>query len=101
MTRHLRRAALFLPLMLIACGPQTPQDARAAAIAKCETRFGRAALANGADSAGANALCTCMTDRLANAGLEITDMLGPQRSRVEAIGRSCAAQAGITLPAAG
>ena len=79
---------------LAACGPQTPEDIRAAAIAKCERQFGRVA----PDPALGNALCSCMTDRLAEKGLEITDMLGGDRAAVEEIGRSCAARVGMELP---
>ena len=81
-------------LALTACGPQTPEDARAGLIAKCERQFGRAA----SDPSKGTQLCTCLTDKLAAEGLEITDMLGPDRARVESLGRSCASAAGVTLP---
>ena len=79
--------------LLASCGPQTPEDARAAAIAKCEMRFARMA----SDAEQGTALCTCMTDRLAEKGLEVTDMLGEGRAAVEEVARSCAAQAGVPL----
>lgn len=81
--------------LLASCGPATPEEARAANIAKCERQFGRMA----SDEAQGQSLCTCITDRLAEQGLEITDMLGSNRSKVEATTRSCAAQSGISLPA--
>ena len=79
---------------LSACGPQTPEEVRGASIAKCERQFGRLS----PDPAKGNALCSCMTDRLADAGLEVTDMLGGNRAKVEQITRSCASKAGIALP---
>jgi hypothetical protein len=84
----------MLAALIAACGPQTPEDARAGAIAKCERQFGRVA----ADPAKGTALCTCLTDKLAEEGLEITDMLGGERGKVEEIGRSCAKSAGVSLP---
>ncbi len=76
---------------IAACGPQSPEDVRATTIAKCERQFGRMA----PDPSGATALCTCMSDRLAEEGLEVSDMLGGGREKVEGIVRSCASQAGI------
>jgi hypothetical protein len=88
-------SALFaLTTLLAACGPQSPEEVRAASIAKCERQFGRMA----PDPSKGNALCSCMTDRLAEQGLEITDMLGAGREQVESITRNCAARAGIALP---
>ncbi len=81
-------------MLLAACGPQSAQEQRALAVAKCERQFGRLS----SDSSKATALCSCMTDRLAQEGLEITDMLGGDRAKVEGITRSCAASAGIALP---
>lgn len=80
--------------MLGACGPQSPEDIRAASVAKCERQFGRMA----PDPSKGAALCTCLIDRLADAGLEMTDMLGADRSKVEGIARSCGASAGVTMP---
>lgn len=91
-------ALMFLAPMLAAllagCGPQSPEDVRAAAVAKCERQFGRVA----SDPSKGTALCTCLTDKLAENGLEITDMLGGDRAKVEELGRSCARSAGVTLP---
>ena len=86
--------ALALSGALAACGPSSPEEVRAASVAKCERQFGRMA----PDPSQGNALCSCMTDRLAEQGLEITDMLGAGRAQVERITRGCAAQAGISLP---
>ncbi len=87
-------AAATAALALGGCGPQTPEDVRAAKVAKCERQFGRMA----PDPALGTALCTCMTDRLTEEGLEITDMLGDARAQVEEVGRSCARQVGMPLP---
>ena len=87
-------ALLALTVALGSCGPQTPEEVREASIAKCERQFGRLS----PDPAKGNALCSCMTDRLAEQGLEVTDMLGAGRAQVESITRGCAAQAGIALP---
>ena len=87
-------ALLALTATLAACGPQSPEEVRAASIAKCERQFGRMS----PDPSKGNALCSCMTDRLAEQGLEVTDMLGAGRAQVESITRTCAAQAGIALP---
>lgn len=89
-----RRAAPLLALMLAACGPQSPEDIRAASVAKCERQVGKMA----PDPAKGAALCGCMVDRLAADGLEITDMLGSDRAQVEAITRSCARSVGVSLP---
>ncbi len=80
--------------LLSACGPQSAEDVRDATIAKCERQFGRMA----PDAAKGNALCTCMADEMASKGVEITDMLGEGREAVEAIVRTCAGRAGISLP---
>ncbi len=88
-------AAIALSCVLAGCGPSSPEEVRAASIAKCERQFGRIA----PDPSKGNALCSCMTDRLAEQGLEITDMLGAGRAQVESITRSCAMQAGVALPA--
>ncbi|MEP5938699.1 MAG: hypothetical protein ABJ239_10255 [Erythrobacter sp.] len=79
---------------LAACGPQSPEDVRAAAIAKCERQFGRMS----PDPAKGNALCSCMADDMAAEGVEITDMLGEGREAVKRIVRSCARRAGVPLP---
>lgn len=94
--RHIlrRRAAPLLALMLAACGPQSPEDIRAASVAKCERQVGKMA----PDPAKGAALCGCMVDRLAADGLEIADMLGSDRAQVEAITRSCARSVGVNLP---
>ena len=94
MSIRLAVAAALLPLTLAGCGPQTPEDARAFSISKCEKRFGRMA----PDPTQGNALCTCMVDRLAEQGLEVTDVLGPDGERVQEITRSCGRQVGISLP---
>ena len=85
---------LGLPMMLTACGPSSPEEIRASAIAKCERQFGRMA----PDASAGNAMCTCMVDDLAAKGLEITDMLGEGRAAVEEVTRSCARQNGVPLP---
>ena len=88
-------AAMGLTTMgLTACGPQSPEDVRAAAIAKCERQFGRMA----PDPAKGNALCSCMADDMAAEGVEITDMLGEGRQAVERIVRTCANRVGVPLP---
>ena len=89
-------AALVLGSLatLSACGPQSPEEVRAASVAKCERQFGRMA----PDPSKGNALCTCMTDKLAEEGLEITDTLGGDRSKVEEITRSCGRKAGVPMP---
>ncbi|MDP5102614.1 MAG: hypothetical protein NWP98_01665 [Erythrobacter sp.] len=87
-------AILIAAPLLGACGPQSPEAARAAEIAKCEIRFERVA----PDPSKATAWCTCLTDRLAEEGLELTDMLGDERAKVEAITRSCARRAGVAMP---
>ncbi len=81
-------------LLLAGCGPRSAEEQRAHAVAKCERQFGRLS----SDSSKGEALCSCMTDRLAQEGLEITGMLGSDRVRVEGIARSCAASAGIPPP---
>lgn len=81
-------------LVLAACGPQTPEEVRGAAIAKCEQRFARSA----PDPSKGTALCTCLTDKLAEEGMEITDILSGERAKVEEIGRNCAKSEGMTLP---
>lgn len=86
--------APMLAALLAGCGPQSPEDVRAAAVAKCERQFGRVA----PDPAKGAALCGCLVDRLADNGLEITDMLDGDRAKVEELGRSCARSAGVTLP---
>ncbi|WP_156318116.1 hypothetical protein [Porphyrobacter sp. AAP60] len=86
--------APLMAAMLAGCGPQSPEDIRAAAIAKCEIRFARAV----SDPAKGTAWCTCTTDRLAENGLALTDMLGSERAKVEGITQSCARSAGISLP---
>lgn len=87
-------ATFALTYMLAACGPQGPEEVRLAGIAKCERQFGQLA----SDPSQGTALCTCLVDSLAEQGLEITDMLGPNRAQVEGTTRSCAARAGISLP---
>jgi hypothetical protein len=87
-------AGAALVLILTGCGPQTPEAARAAAIDKCERKFGKVA----PDPTKGTALCTCLTDKLAAEGLEITDMLGGDREKVEGLMRSCATSAGVSLP---
>ncbi|WP_379549867.1 hypothetical protein [Qipengyuania sp. DGS5-3] len=95
MTKHyLTVATLGAALSLSACGPQTPEDIRTSSIEKCERQFGRMA----PDPSKGNALCTCMVDDLAEAGLEITDMIGEGRAKVEQVTRSCASKAGFQLP---
>lgn len=90
-----RLAMMGLAAMgLTACGPQSPEDVRAAAIAKCERQFGRMA----PDPAKGNALCSCMADDMAAEGVEITDMLGEGRQAVERIVRNCASRVGVPLP---
>lgn len=86
--------AIALATGLSACGPTSPEEARAAMISKCERQFGRMA----SDTSKGYALCSCFTDKLSDQGLEITDMLGPDRSSVEGALRSCAAQAGVQVP---
>lgn len=81
-------------LLLSACGEAMPGDARAASIQRCERQFGQMA----PDPSQGNALCTCMVDDLAAEGLEVTDMLGGDGSRVEEITRNCASEVGVTLP---
>jgi hypothetical protein len=87
-------AALMAAALLAGCGPQSSEDIRAAAIAKCEIRFARAM----SDPVKGTAFCTCTTDKLAESGLELTDMLGAERAKVEGIMRSCGNSAGISLP---
>ncbi|KEO87779.1 hypothetical protein EH31_06380 [Erythrobacter longus] len=87
-------ATLALTCTLAACGPQSPEEVRLAGIAKCERQFGQMA----PNPSQGNALCTCLVDSLAEQGLEITDMLGPNRAQVEGTTRSCAARAGISIP---
>lgn len=86
--------ALAVLLALAGCGPSSPEEVRAASIAKCERQFGRMA----PDPSKGNALCTCLTDGLIEKGLEITDMFGENRSSVEGTLRSCAARVGIKMP---
>lgn len=81
--------------LLAACGPQTPEEARLASIAKCERQFGRMA----PDPSKGNALCTCMVDDLAAQGLEVTDVFGGDRAAMEQITRGCARKVGVPLPA--
>lgn len=87
-------AMLGAVLALGGCGPQTPEEVRAATIDKCERQFGQMA----PDPSAGTQLCTCLVDRLAAEGLEITDMMGGDRSQVEGIARSCAGAAGVSLP---
>lgn len=86
--------AALSPIALAGCGPQTPEDARALSINRCERQFGRMA----PDASQGNALCTCMVDELAEEGLEVTDALGGNRARVEQITRTCAQRVGVPLP---
>ena len=86
--------ALAIAFALSGCGPSSPEEVRAASIAKCERQFGRMA----PDPSKGNALCTCLTDGLIEKGLEITDMFGENRSTVEGTLRSCASRVGIQLP---
>lgn len=90
----MKHAALALAVLgtVSACGPQTPEEARAASVAKCERQFGRMA----PDAEKGAALCGCMVDRLADEGLEITDALGGQRDRIIGITKSCARANGIS-----
>lgn len=81
-------------LAMSGCGPSSPEEVRSASIAKCERQFGRLA----PDPSKGNALCSCLTDKLVEKGLEITDMLGENRPAVEGAVRSCASQAGIKVP---
>lgn len=88
------RAAPLLAALLAGCGQPSPEDVRAASLARCERQFGKVA----PDPAKGAALCGCLVDRLAEEGLDITDMLGGDRGTVEGIGRSCASRAGVKLP---
>ena len=81
-------------MALAGCGPQSPEEARADTIAQCEMQFGRIA----PDAAQGTQLCTCLADKLAAEGLAITDMLGGDRSKIEGMARSCASEAGVSLP---
>ncbi len=83
-----------LATVLAGCGAATPEDARAASMAKCERQFGRMA---GGDTAKGEALCGCMVDRLAEEGMEITDVLSGDREKVMGITRSCAQVNGIPI----
>jgi|GEM_PF-1471054 len=85
-------------LALGGCGPQAPEDVRSASIAKCERQFGRMTPDPALDPASFGAMCTCMTDRLTEEGMEITDFLGEGRDQVAEITRSCARQTGVQLP---
>ena len=87
-------AGAVLASALSACGPQSPEEERAASVAKCERQFGRMA----PDPSKGNVLCTCMIDRLAEEGMEITDVFGGDRAKVEDITRRCAVKAGVALP---
>lgn len=81
-------------LVLVSCGPQTPEEVRAAATAKCERQFGKMA----PDPEKGEAFCGCLVDRLAENGLEVTDMLGGDREKVMETTRSCAQTHGISVP---
>ena len=89
-----RICAALGAVLLAGCGQATPEEARAGSVAKCERQFGRLA----PDPTKGAALCNCLVDKLAEKGLEITDMLGSERAKVEGITRSCAQSAGIALP---
>lgn len=89
-----RMLAALGAVLLAGCGQPSPEDARAASAAKCERQFGRLA----SDPTKGAALCDCVVDRLAGEGLEITDMLGSERAKVEGIMRSCAQSTGVRLP---
>lgn len=80
-------------IALAGCGPQTPEQQQARSIERCERQFGRMA----PDPSKGEALCTCMVTELAEAGLEVTDALGGNRTRVEEITRSCAQRVGVPL----
>ena len=88
-------SSIALSSVLVACGPATPEDERAASIAKCDRQFGRMA----PDPSKGTALCSCLVDNLAEQGLEITDVFGSDRAKIESATRSCAAQVGIPMPA--
>lgn len=92
--RVLAAGLLVLAAASGGCSGGEPVDMRTAAIAKCERKFGQF---SGNEATG-KALCTCMTDRLAEQGLEITDMLAGDSGKVEDIAKSCAASAGMKLP---
>lgn len=87
-------AAAVLGALVAACGPQTPEEVRAAAIAKCERQFGRMA----PDPSKGEALCSCFVDDMAAEGREITDVFGEGREALDRIMRKCAGQAGVPLP---
>lgn len=87
-------AALALGALLAGCGQASPEDARAALTGKCERQFARLA----PDPAKGAELCTCLTDKLAEDGLAITDMMGGDGAKVQAVARSCAGRVGISLP---
>ncbi len=86
--------APMLALSLAGCGPGTPEEAKAAQVAKCERQFGR--MAPSPDQG--NALCTCMVNELEKSGLEITDVLGADKEKVMQVTRSCAQVNGISVP---
>ncbi|WP_114520235.1 hypothetical protein [Altererythrobacter sp. ZODW24] len=96
-TRTILAAPLLAPLLalgLAGCGPATPEEAKAATVAKCERQFGR--MAPSPDKG--NALCTCMVNELEKSGLEVTDVFGADKEKVMKVTRSCAQVNGISIP---
>ncbi len=87
-------AAPLMALGLASCGPGTPEEARAAKIAKCERQFGRMA----PSPEKGNALCTCMVNELEKQDLEVTDVFGADKDKVMKVTRSCGQVNGITMP---
>lgn len=87
-------AVALSSLALVSCGPQTAEDVRAASTAKCERQFGKMA----SSPEKGKVFCGCLVDRLAESGMEVTDMLGGDQEKVMETAKSCARTHGIPIP---
>jgi hypothetical protein len=84
---------LFSAMLVGGCG--AAGSAREQSLARCERSFARMA----PDPAAGKALCSCIVDGLEAEGLSIIETMGNDRGKE--IASQCAAQAGVSLPAAG
>ncbi len=92
-------SALMLPAAAVAlaslsaCG-MVPGDEQARSQARCERTFARMA----PDPSQGQALCSCMTERLADEGMTIIDTMGSGSGKGQEIVRQCASENGVQLP---
>lgn len=93
MKRTLAITGIASLTMLTGCGSLGPGGEREASMARCERQFGQMA----PDPDKGEAFCGCLIDRLAEQGLEITDMLGDDAETVMQTTRSCASAHGVPI----